>query len=251
MARFDGCLPTVTLPDRDRGGRYGDDVLPDRCSRGSGELHGHGDRIGKCGRLDRIGADRRDHRRFRDARPRARDRHVRGCSVARRRKGWPRLHRLQREQTPQYGLLRFDLASLPAGATVTDAKLRLSSYDGYATNGNVSQFAIFLADDTSAARLGIRGRRSARRCFPTFAPVHSTSGSIPASTEGSSAPSPRRIISPARTTTAVPPTMTQTVAQEAAGAGRSRCRSTIRLVPAATGCASTRARLQIQTFGRS
>jgi CSLREA domain-containing protein len=49
---------------------------------------------------------------------------------------------------PQYGLLRFDLSSLPAGAVVTSARLRLVGNDGFAYNGDAFHHALFIPDDS-------------------------------------------------------------------------------------------------------
>ncbi len=49
---------------------------------------------------------------------------------------------------PQYGLLRFDLSSLPPGVAITSARLRLVSNDGFAYDGDPSHHAIFINDDS-------------------------------------------------------------------------------------------------------
>jgi Tol biopolymer transport system component len=49
-----------------------------------------------------------------------------------------------------YGLLRFDLGAIPAGATITGAKIRLVSSAGFAYNGDYSQYMLFLPDDSWA-----------------------------------------------------------------------------------------------------
>jgi len=49
---------------------------------------------------------------------------------------------------PQYGLLRFDLTSLPNGATITGAKLRLVSSDGFAFDGDPYHHAVFVPNDS-------------------------------------------------------------------------------------------------------
>jgi hypothetical protein len=49
---------------------------------------------------------------------------------------------------PRLGLLRFDLSSLPAGATIVDASLDLTSRSGYAYDGDPEHYAIFLPDDS-------------------------------------------------------------------------------------------------------
>lgn len=46
-----------------------------------------------------------------------------------------------------FGLLRFDLTAIPFGATVTGATLRLTSFTGFAYNGDPSHHAIFVGDD--------------------------------------------------------------------------------------------------------
>ncbi len=49
---------------------------------------------------------------------------------------------------PAYGLLKFDLSSIPAGAVVTGARVRLVSRAGYAQNGDQNHHLIRLADTT-------------------------------------------------------------------------------------------------------
>ncbi len=46
------------------------------------------------------------------------------------------------------GLLKFDLASIPENATITSVTLMLTSYAGFAYNGDPNHHAVFLADDT-------------------------------------------------------------------------------------------------------
>jgi Tol biopolymer transport system component len=48
---------------------------------------------------------------------------------------------------PAYGLLRFDLSSLPAGVRVTDARLDLTVAGGFAFDGDPSHYAIRLYDN--------------------------------------------------------------------------------------------------------
>ena len=49
---------------------------------------------------------------------------------------------------PSLGLLRFDLSSLPAGATIVDASLDLTSRAGFAFDGDPEHYAIYLPDDS-------------------------------------------------------------------------------------------------------
>ncbi len=49
---------------------------------------------------------------------------------------------------PSLGLLRFDLSSLPAGATIVDASLDLTSRAGFAFDGDPEHYAVFLPDDS-------------------------------------------------------------------------------------------------------
>ncbi len=51
---------------------------------------------------------------------------------------------------PAYGLLRFDLSSLPAGVNVTDARLDLTVDGGFAQDGDPSHYAIRLNSNTWA-----------------------------------------------------------------------------------------------------
>jgi len=60
---------------------------------------------------------------------------------------------------PAYGLLRFDLSSLPAGE-ITDAKIVLTSRAGYAQDGDPNHHAIFLADDSWTDAVTWNGRPS-------------------------------------------------------------------------------------------
>ena len=47
-----------------------------------------------------------------------------------------------------FGLVRFDLDTIPAGATITSAKLVLTSVTGFAFNGDPVHRALFLSDDS-------------------------------------------------------------------------------------------------------
>ena len=49
---------------------------------------------------------------------------------------------------PATGLLRFNLAGIPAGATITGATLKLTSKTGFAFDGDPDHHAIFLANDS-------------------------------------------------------------------------------------------------------
>ena len=49
---------------------------------------------------------------------------------------------------PAAGLLRFNLAGIPAGATITAATLKLTSKTGFAFDGDPDHYAIFLANDS-------------------------------------------------------------------------------------------------------
>ena len=49
---------------------------------------------------------------------------------------------------PAAGLLRFNLAGIPAGATITGATLKLTSKTGFAFDGDPDHHAIFLANDS-------------------------------------------------------------------------------------------------------
>ena len=51
---------------------------------------------------------------------------------------------------PSVGLLRFDLASIPPGATITSASLELTSFTGFAFDGDPFHYASFLPDDSWA-----------------------------------------------------------------------------------------------------
>ncbi len=51
---------------------------------------------------------------------------------------------------PSVGLLRFDLSSIPAGATITSAKLELTSFTGFAFDGDPEHHASFVPDDSWA-----------------------------------------------------------------------------------------------------
>ena len=51
---------------------------------------------------------------------------------------------------PAVGLLRFNLAAIPAGATITSASLELTSFTGFAFNGDPNHHAIFVPDDSWA-----------------------------------------------------------------------------------------------------
>ena len=47
-----------------------------------------------------------------------------------------------------YTLMRFDLSSLPAGATIVDAQLQTTTRAGYAQDGDPDHWALFLPDDS-------------------------------------------------------------------------------------------------------
>ena len=47
-----------------------------------------------------------------------------------------------------YTLMRFDLSSLPAGATIVDAQLQTTTRAGYAQDGDPAHWALFLPDDS-------------------------------------------------------------------------------------------------------
>ena len=49
---------------------------------------------------------------------------------------------------PAVGLLRFDLSSLPVGATIVDASLDLTSRAGFAFDGDPEHYSVFLPDDS-------------------------------------------------------------------------------------------------------
>ena len=49
---------------------------------------------------------------------------------------------------PSEGLLKFDLSSIPAGAVITSARLQLTSFTGFAYDGDPLHYAIFLSDDS-------------------------------------------------------------------------------------------------------
>ena len=51
---------------------------------------------------------------------------------------------------PSVGLLRFDLSSIPAGATITNATLQLTSFAGFAFDGDPFHHASFVPDDSWA-----------------------------------------------------------------------------------------------------
>lgn len=51
---------------------------------------------------------------------------------------------------PAIGLLRFDLSAIPAGALITSATLRLSSFTGFAFDGDPEHHASFIPDDSWA-----------------------------------------------------------------------------------------------------
>ena len=55
---------------------------------------------------------------------------------------------------PAYGLLKFDLSSIPAGAVVTGASLKMTTRAGYAQNGDQNHHIIRLAD-TSWTETGV------------------------------------------------------------------------------------------------
>ena len=61
---------------------------------------------------------------------------------------------------PAYGLLRFDLGSIPAGSTVTGVQLKLGQTKGFAEDGDQAHHVIFIDDDgwTRAVRPGTRVR---------------------------------------------------------------------------------------------
>jgi hypothetical protein len=49
---------------------------------------------------------------------------------------------------PSVGLLRFDLSSIPVGATITSASLELTSFTGFAFDGDPLHHASFVPDDS-------------------------------------------------------------------------------------------------------
>ena len=49
---------------------------------------------------------------------------------------------------PAYGLLRFDLSAIPAGAAISSARLVATTRAGWAQNGDQNHHAVFLADDS-------------------------------------------------------------------------------------------------------
>ncbi len=49
---------------------------------------------------------------------------------------------------PAYGLLRFDLGSIPPGSTITGVQLKLGQSTGFAEDGDQGHHVIFLGDDT-------------------------------------------------------------------------------------------------------
>jgi len=120
---------------------------------------------------------------------------------------------------PQYGLLRFDLAALPAGATVTDAKLKLSSFSGFSYDGDVAQFAIFLANDTWPESVDYANRPDdGQGSFPDIRETPLNLGYDPIFYGGTYGvfEHTHRLPGPSNDRPYTP-TMTQTVAQEAAG----------------------------------
>ena len=51
-------------------------------------------------------------------------------------------------QGRSYTLMRFDLSSIPAGVTITDARLEMTTRAGWAQDGDPAHWAIFLSDDS-------------------------------------------------------------------------------------------------------
>ena len=117
------------------------------------------------------------------------------------------------------GLLRFDLSSIPAGATITGAKLELTSFTGFAFDGDPEHHASFVPDDSLGGGLGdvehaAAGRaRAAGASAPSgcssaalSAPRRRTSAQRRHSTPpAASAPPPPTAPSPLRTSVRVSP----------------------------------------------
>ena len=67
---------------------------------------------------------------------------------------------------PAEGLLKFDLSSIPAGAVVTSATLGLTSFAGFAYNGDPAHHAIFLSDDSWTESTDVGDASAGRRPRP-------------------------------------------------------------------------------------
>ena len=72
---------------------------------------------------------------------------------------------------PAVGLLRFDLSSIPAGATITSAKLELTSFTGFAFDGDPEHHASFVPDDSWAESAVTWNTRPADGLVPQAPPA--------------------------------------------------------------------------------
>ena len=72
---------------------------------------------------------------------------------------------------PSVGLLRFDLSSIPAGATITGATLRLTSFTGFAFDGDPDHYASFIPDDSWAESAVTWSTRPADGLVPQVPPA--------------------------------------------------------------------------------
>ncbi len=72
---------------------------------------------------------------------------------------------------PAVGLLRFDLSAIPAGATITGATLRLTSFTGFAFDGDPDHYASFIPDDAWAENAVTWNTRPADGLVPQAPPA--------------------------------------------------------------------------------